>query len=350
MIDQIPEAVAALMQQAGPPTEQRPRGAVFTTNGARGLVLIREGYSVEEMPGEQRGVPHHLFQDLLSFAAHLNRRLVAGQIDTDKIDVLITDGGAGVLLATADFDARNKLAELVKCEVPADPAFVAWNRTLGQWQGPGELQAFIRTVATTLDGLVSQTPPVTMGEYLLQQLEQLSVNEDSKVTVTRSRTGMVEAASQSGGGTTSAKIPDHFEAMVPIRSDVLDLEGGQARHSMEILVSMKVSGGELRIQLTCPRLPEVLRQSMRMAVGYLRSELDPALTVGVGKADSRKVECFAFHSPPPPPSSASMTFVIGPVPTKPAAEEEKPGQGEEPSEAPTSEAPAPPPPAPTPEA
>lgn len=260
-----------------------PAVADDNPNGHGQLVVVRQGFTVQALPGRMKSRRTHTFDDLTSFAAWLNRHVPTIEAQ-ERCEILATDKHVDADLTPAD-----PSSDTVRCLLKEHPLFAAWQGILSKPLQQKQLHAFIRGAVTTF----AETEGVNQGDLIASQVRKVQVNGGAELSAELDETGFYRVEIAGARTAIASQIPPSFVVSVPIFAGVKKVgEDAEARYALGILLSMDVAGDAkngIVFHLSCPELPVVLHQARLDAVAYLRSLLAEGFLVGLGAIGTEDV-------------------------------------------------------------
>lgn len=317
---------------------------VASPNGDGSVAAWREGYQTKHFPGPRVHQRVHIFDDVESFAAYLNRHAAPLGL---QVEILMAADGR----ITAALDPSRTNGDLIACDLVPHPRFTAWHRWLvGEARGPRErltqrdffalLRARGGDVVAGRD--VTDGPPgvplvPTIGQQLLAAVQSLRLTKDGSRQIDIDQHGYTRFSGGDERRQVVGSFPPSFWLDVPVFDAVyaapvplvartdgepLDLtpgaisvlpEGvelartvirGELRsYRFEVLLWLEVDGPEPMFQLQAPELDLVMREARRDAAAYLASLLDAPLMVGLGALELANVPAAGIYPGGDPPAA-----------------------------------------------
>lgn len=273
------EFLKLLLEQIKPPTPAL--AAMPDPDGDGQLVVIQDGYSLEELPGPSVNKRQHTFHDLDGFAAWLNKHAEGFEQD---VEVLFDEQLVRAALAPRDVDG-----DVVDCRIEFEQSFLDWKQVFGRGLGQKALYSFVRGhMGDFADAKNKQGQVIgKWGELLSGQLQNLKVTSSGEYQVQMDRTGAVTMAGIQQSAQVQGTIPPEFEVDIPLIRGVCDPETGKARsYTLHILVDIEADGkSPPAFTLTCPNLKAVQAEAHGHAVAWLTHLLSQGFLVGRGELD-----------------------------------------------------------------
>lgn len=238
------------------------------------IVVTRDDYKVERIPGPERAKRTHVFHDLGSYAEWLKR-----WAKPEKTEILVGDTQARALLEGQD-RATDPAAD-VTCLLRHHPTFAAWKAAFGVKQDPKAFHAFIRSVARTFP---ANGGGVSGADVLSGELAKLKAVKGGEVNSSVDARGFYAVSGVTSTLQVDAKIPTAFTIRSPIFVGIPDPDAAleDRLYDLEILLAMDVAESGISFTLTCPTLDAVLHQARLDAVAHLRALLGEGFLVGLG--------------------------------------------------------------------
>lgn len=237
------------------------------------VALVRDGYSLKELPGTKRGRRTHDFFDVASLAAWLKRH--AGPKQTEIL--------VGKDQVVAGLDPKADEGDLVTAQLLVHPRMKRWIKVFGAELGQVALHEFIFAasedvgMATTADN-----KEIAYGPILADNLRKLSMVKEEHLDTDYDELGYARFSGSSNNVKLTATIPPRFPVRVPFYLDVRDAEGGEIFYDFEVLLRVSTRNKQPHFTLLCPSL-DVIRHNARLdAVAYLRRLLGDGWLVGLG--------------------------------------------------------------------
>jgi len=250
VVNQAPEACADLVDMAAP-------------NGKGAFVALHQDYKLERLPGQLHGRRGHVFDDLSSFAAWLNRHAKPEQAEV----LLEVDRCKAVL------DQASEKPEIVSCELKRHPTFAAWSAAWSD--GPLTQKAFHELVRGFRQS-------VGESDELLAALRVLTLTRKGELTVNIDETGTTRLYATTEKADLTAKLPPEFVVTCPVYQGILGTDGDSRLYRFEVLLSIDVDGAAPTFSIACPGLEVVTHEARRDAAAMLERELDDGFEVGLG--------------------------------------------------------------------
>lgn len=253
---------AMYVKEQGDPTVEAQ--LVRKPDGSGSIAVVRDGYRVQEFDGEEEGCCAHIFEDLQSFAAYMNRHYV--EVASSSVDILVQND-----VVKAIIDTSHRRPETLVCKMVTDPAWDAWMRVFDRDLGQRDLQQHIRSWMDT----------VSNHDALLTALAAIQVSTGQVVRSDIDLTGGTRLSSGEGKQDVKVSIPPTLSVMVPCYEAVE--EGAiSAVYDLDVLVS--ITPEPLTFTLSCPQLEKYERQARRDFADQLRRLLDEKFLVSIGQA------------------------------------------------------------------
>lgn len=247
------------------PPEDHPRG--------HGQVLVvKDGYRVHELNGPMRGKREHVFHDLESLAAWLNRHAQGKEEQAEILmDAVFDPEDVSELGAvTAYLEPKAADGDRVRCEIAKNPVFLAWHAILGNNINQVQLVEHLRCYRDSVD---------EAGTALLAALQQLKITSGGSSEVQVGNLGEVKFLQGDRRTEPTVTLPPEIEVETSI------FDGIQGTYHLRIFVSMRFDEQAIPIfRLTCPGLAIVLREALHDAKGFLEEKLSDGFLVGFGVA------------------------------------------------------------------
>lgn len=288
--------------QATEPVPVQPRPH---PRGHGEVLVVQDGYDVHEVDGRSRGRRLHLFHDLASIAAWLNRHAT----NREQTEIVMNAALAGATpeamktlgRVVAHLDPRGVDGDVVECEIARDPVFLAWIAILGKGLDQVTLAEHIRCYRDSLG---------TDGTVLLSILQQIKVTVGGSTELHVGGLGEIKLIAGDRRTEASVTIPPEIMVQTAIFDGVVDDLGGAALYHLRLFVSMKFIGdGENKapvFTLTCPDLAIVLRKALHDAHRDLVNRLDDNFLVGFGVPKVETVPLLGCASGEPAPAPAAQ--------------------------------------------
>lgn len=249
---------------------------VKAPNGTESIALVREGYSVQRLPGLSKLQVTHTFSDLESLADWLVR-------EAEPKSAQIVVGPTQVVAAAVPHDA---VSDRVSCKFDGDPELAVWRAKLGRVIGQKDLVNLLRATPRILGEATGRDGSSLGGaaEIVAAEVRKLEVARSADVKVEIGANG--EIAFQALTDTTSVKgrLPSSLILTTPILRGVRrpgdhdDLSADPrtwpiATYDIEVLVELEVVDKVAKLTLVAPRLPVYEVEAVADAAAYLRALL-----------------------------------------------------------------------------
>jgi len=242
-------------------------------SGGQSAIVRHKDYVVERLPSIERSKRKHIFQDVTTFAAWLNRHGLK-----ERTEILVDEKEIA-----ASLDADDPHTDVVKCALSFHPTFAAWsaifNKRIDQ-------RSFLQLVRGQRGALG------THGELLLGELRSFEVVRQGDFKHEIDDRGFTRFHGSTAKQDAKGVFPAEIEVKTPIFDDIKRVEGSNELdcvYSLEVLVEIVIEEKLAFFTLTCPGLPLVLRAARRDAVAYLRDLIDDEYLVGIGALTLEKV-------------------------------------------------------------
>lgn len=261
---------------------------------------VRQGWTVEHVPGPQRGRRMHRFDDLASCAQWLNRHAP----DRNRTEILVEQNRLVAALAPSDCHG-----DLVACSLQFDARYKAWLDAFSSNQlSQKAFHALLR--ANSID----VAAPVL--DMLLAAVRDLTITKGGKRQIKLTDHNMIEFVGSTQNREYTGKLPTRFLVNCPIYEGVQVPTGisftpalpppvalpGQdvpisgpspwvdASYAIEVLLSMdEVPSGDVAFVLEAPALPRIVRAARRDAARYFDHLLEDGFLVGLGAIELQDV-------------------------------------------------------------
>lgn len=251
-------------------TEPRPH-----PSGSGDLLIVRDGYRVEHVRGRQQGKRGHVFHDLESLAAWLNRHASAEPTETE---ILMRSDG----VVTAALQPSDPHGDVVIATLRPHPVYAAWAGVLGKAL---DQRAFQQHVRCYRDSLGEQ------AAALLSFLSQIDVTTGGNSTLKFGVMGDLQLTGVNRKAEMTVSLPSEITVRTPIFDGVRNGTGGiepaaEVEYDLLLFLSVDLVGQEEKrpvFTLTCPTLELVRRQAVRDAASYLDLLLNDGFLVGLGE-------------------------------------------------------------------
>lgn len=244
-----------------------PSSAVVLTprpDGRGALTLVREGYTLHREEAPPVSIATHVFADLDSFAAYLNRH--ASPPTTD----ILFDAPT----FTASFNWGNPAAPVVTATIPHTAEYRALIAAMGRPLPVAAFFEWVRTVGPYLDPIGD----MPMGEFLLGQLQRIEVAQEGTLKIETQANGLVSFSGGSQTTTVSGRFPSEFTATL----GVFDTAGLNPIE-VQVLLTLVVRDGAPRFLLRIPQQETVERDASQDMVDHLSHLLSDGFLVGRGR-------------------------------------------------------------------
>lgn len=262
------------------PSDPVPGGPRPHPRGNGEVLVLKSGYEVQTIDGPKRGRRLHLFHDLASIAAWLNRHAT----DHAKTEIVmnaqqLADQKRKLGHVVAHLDPRGVDGDVVECEIAQHPVFLAWLAILGKQLDQVTLAEHVRCYRDSLGA---------DGSALLAALQQIKVTVGGTTEMQVGSLGEIRLLAGDRRNEASITIPPEVFVRTAIFDGVMDGANVEAEYMLRLFVSMKFVGeGENKhaaFMLTCPDLAIVLRKALHDAHQDLVTRLDADFLVGFGVA------------------------------------------------------------------
>lgn len=261
-------------------SDPAPKAALVENPNQRGgsVVVVRNDYKLERLPGAEVSRRAHVFHELGSFADWLKRF----GTERDKVEILVGDTEAKAVLGDSPY------ASLVSCQLRHHPTFKLWANAFREELDPKEFHGFIRSVAGTFG---DADAGVTMADVLSGELQKLKAVKQGDIAMQLDPRGFYSVSGNTTSVQVDAKIPPSFKIRTPIfvgipqqpldATDVVP-SASDRLYDLEILLAMDVGDDSITFTVSCPRLEAVMHEARLDAVEHLRGLLGDGFLVGLG--------------------------------------------------------------------
>lgn len=263
----VTEAIHGLVEGAGPPTAAPE--VIHDPAGDGELVAVREGYSLEKLDGERVRARRHVFTDVTSFA-----QFIADRADAE-CDILVSEK-----VITGDFEPGERSADVVSCELVLHPRAQRWVDVLGK---KVDQKTLLRLVTSAQEDFKTQEgSKVTEGQALALQLMKIEVVKGGNFVSQIDELGTMRFQANSDKADVSGSIPPIVTVRVPIHPGIIDAEGEEIFHDLDLHVELDASDG-VAFTLRCPNLAVVMREALLDVVAQVERILGEEYLVGLGR-------------------------------------------------------------------
>lgn len=241
--------------------------------GAQSVVARHKDYVLERLPSIERSKRKHVFQDVTTFAAWLNRHGLK-----ERTEILVDEKEIA-----ASLDADDPYTDVVKCALSFHPTFSAWSAIFGKRI---DQRTFLQLVRGQRAALGHH------GEVLLGELRSFEVVRQGDFKHELDDRGFTRFHGSTAKQDAKGAFPAEIEVKTPIFDDIKRVDGSNdldCVYSLEVLVEIVIEEKLAFFTLTCPGLPLVMRAARRDAVAYLRDMIEEEYLVGIGALALEKV-------------------------------------------------------------
>lgn len=239
-------------------------------------VAVRKDHRLARVPGFEFARASHQFDDVLSFAAWLNRHAEA-----DSTEITIAASGAGA--ARLGLEAPD--GDYLSLESPRDPTLEAFLEVLNRPMSQRQFQQLVRG-----HGEAILEPPAA---ELLTMLGTLKVATGESFESHLDETGATRFQGRTRSQTVEGTVPPTIKLRTPFFQGVfkvgrppdipVDLEAGLvAEYDLELCVLFDAEESVPKFTLTAPGFARVDREAVLDIKAYLEALLEPGFLVGLG--------------------------------------------------------------------
>lgn len=281
MAIQIDEnVIKRVLEELSDPVIQ-PNLTTLLDGTSGGVVAIRDGYTLKQLPGKEKTARRHIFHDLGSFAAWLNRH---AKNRAQQVEILMED-----TKVIADLAPSDQHSDLVTCMLIPHPMIQAWDRVFGK--GPMTQKEFHNFIRGNMEAFPEKEGKGNIGEVLASSLLRLSVTNAKDLTAEMDERGFYHLSGGSNKSTVSNAIPPRFSIEIPVYIGVCDPSKPETelKYRIEILLSIGIQDTSVSFYLSCPSLPLVYHQARLDARAWLEHLLDDEFLVGLGELQGEVV-------------------------------------------------------------
>lgn len=279
-------------------------------NGDGALAAVKDGWTVSELEGPRRNQRLHVFDDLPSCAAWLNRHAV----DRAAAEILVAERE---IVAALTPTARDN--DLVKCKLTYDTRFAAWHAAFASKQiSQKQFHALLRAQAQDLSEDVF--------DVMVAAVRDLTISKAGKRQIKLTEHNMITFTGSTQDREYSGRLPTRFFVRCPVLEGVkvppvpmppgtlMELPEGdqiapegtppivmparlrrdafwvEAIYTIEVLLTLEeLATGEVAFGLEAPALSRVMHQSRRDAARYFDCLLEDEFLVGLGSYSTKEV-------------------------------------------------------------
>lgn len=255
-------------------------------NGDGQVMVVRQGYEVQELEGERVNARAHVFDDLRSLADWMNRHATDGEGDAAKgkknVEILASDKQVCALLVPTDLGS-----DCVTCPLRFHPLFAAWDTIFEKPMTQKQFHKFIRSVPDSFTN--------GMGETLAGSLLKLEAISGGKIELNLDELGYHKFQGGSSTMAVNGSLPPRFQILVPVIDGVSapDQPEELKKYVVDVFleVDVKKDGDKMLpvFTVTAPTLPIVKHDARIDAVEWLTHLLADGFLVGLGTIATMEV-------------------------------------------------------------
>lgn len=255
-----------------------------------GVVVVKDGYSVQRLEGPKEGYRAHELQDLTSMADWL--LAYVPEEKRAQVEIFVGDGNARAIL-----DPRHhEISETIGADMAYQPVFQTWKALLGatgegNWISQKELFRQFRRVKSTIEN----------GHVILQKIQKAGVIESMESESELSDTGGTTLRGTVGRKNSKLEIPESLELKIPVYLDAHARDTDAPVYPLSVIVETEIEEGAVRFRLVAPEFPQLKKNAQVDAATFLQDTLGEGFHVVLGRGDgetrSRVIETDLERAP-----------------------------------------------------
>ena len=268
--DWLASLSTGLLSAMGPPVE-----SIDDPDGDGVVLFYREGYKSLHMEGPERRVRGHVFGDLESLAAHLNRHALP-----EVADVLVSADKA-----VADFMPHTLNDDIVSCPMVVHPCARRWLEAMRSWLTQRD---FLLLVLSAAEDFASEAE----AKALAGELQMLKVVSGGEMKTELDQHGRTKFSGAHRSKKYEGEIPQRIVLQVPLFVGICrEAEGEwvEATYPLELFIHVLDEEKGFKFKLSCPGFEVVQHQAVREAAEWLRHLLNDGFLVGLGSHNTGAV-------------------------------------------------------------